>query len=264
MKQVFKRGYKAVKEEAERREKEREASQGKLFRIYFPKEVEDDPNYEIPVTFVTEEPLCYREHSVTGIGGKRMTRTCTEDDTCVDCKNGNKPRFVGAYLVIDHRPFDREERDAQGNKTGKKIRVKASAKLLVRGQTDLAQLDRLSTKYGLTSYKWAISKTGSDQNTKWSFDRGNESKLTKKEILAILPENIRDMDFYDIVESQILPQESDEYDNSTDEEVSGRVNSAIRNIDDEEDGEESETPRHRGKSTGKTGGKVPRKPLRKK
>lgn len=240
---TFKRGFKAVKEEEEKREQLKKERQGKLWRVYFPKDADD--GYEIPFLFLTDEPICFYEHTLN-IQGKVVHRTC-RGEGCKDCNNGNKPRFVGAFLGIDRSEFEIDERDKSGNKTGKKKTIDATAKLLVRGQTDLAQLDRLNNKYGLCGREWFISKTGKDTSTKWMFDRGEEEELTKKEIKALLPEVLRDKDFYEIVEEQIQPvdvEDEEEDDNESEQDFKGRATSGVRNIDeDEEDEEEEETPR---------------------
>lgn len=226
-----KKGFKAVKEEGIRREKEKEASKGKLWRIFFAKN--DPEDLEIPFLFLTDEPQCYYEHQLN-INGKVVNRACTGDD-CKDCASGNKARFVGAFLGVDCRPFEVEVRDKDGNKTGKKKTVDYSAKLLVRGQTDLSQLDRLNNKYGLLDREWYISKTGTGTATKWSFDRGDDFELSEKEIQAILPESLRGMDFDDIVLQQISPTEEDYEEETSDEEIDKKVSRGVRRVQEEDD-----------------------------
>ena len=60
-KMKIQRGFKAVKEEERRRELAREQRRGKLWRVFFPKDAGDD--YEIPIRFLTDEPICYYEHT---------------------------------------------------------------------------------------------------------------------------------------------------------------------------------------------------------
>lgn len=253
-KPIIKRGFKAVKEEEERREKAREASQGKLWRVFFPAKADED--YEIPFTFLTAEPICFYEHTVK-IAGKYEHHTCTGDG-CPYCEDGNKPRFVGAFLGIDHTEYEVDERDSKGNKTGNKTTVDAKVKLLVRGQTDLALLDRLNRKNtkhgeaGLLRYAWSIYKTGSDTSTKWNFDKMDldEYDLSDKEIQAILPESLRGQDFYDIVEAQITPSEDDEYipeddDEADVEEAKRKINRNVQRVDDDDEEEDS---RHKSRA----------------
>lgn len=229
----IKRGFKAVKEEEKRREQEKANRVGKLWRVFFPKTA--DSEFEIPVRFLTSEPICYYEHTFF-TGGKVKNYTCVGDG-CSHCADGDKPRFVGAFLVIDRTEFEYDERDSNGNKTGKKIQGKDRLKLIVRGQQDLASLDRLNTKYGLLDRDWAIAKTGSGTSTKWNFDRGDIEEWTDEEIQNILPEKYRGKDFYDILEEQITGESSDddEEDDVDAGEVEDKVTSGVQSLDDEED-----------------------------
>jgi len=248
------RGFKAVKQEEARREKEKEMRQGKLWRVFFPKGAKSD--HEIPVRFLTDEPVCYYEHTIQS-AGKYLQVACTGDG-CEHCEDGNKPRFVGAFLVIDRTEFEYDERDDKGNKTGKKTTGKDRLKLLVRGQQDLAVLDRLNTKFGLLDRDWTIYKTGSDTSTKWNFERGEVDEWSKKKIQNLLDEKYRGQDFYDIIEEQIMPSESDEEDDEEDdEETTSKVNRGVQTLDEEEDDEEEdERPRKKSSSLkSKTGKK---------
>jgi hypothetical protein len=230
----IKRGFKAVKEEEKRREEERKNRQGKLWRVFFPKNAGDD--FEIPIRFLTDEPICYYEHT-KNVAGKWQNYLCTGEG-CPHCADGDKPRFVGAFLVIDRTEFEYDERDDKGNKTGRKLKGKDRLKLLVRGQTDLASLDRLNSKYGLLDRDWAVYKTGSGTSTKWNFDRGDVDEWTEEELQNILPEKYRGRDFYDILEEQITGEsldESDSEDDITDEEVEEKVTSGVQSLDDEDE-----------------------------
>lgn len=241
----FKRGFKAVKEEEQRREQMKELMQGKLWRVFFPKDADED--YEIPVRFLTDEPICYSEHSLK-VNGKFVNAYC-EGDGCPHCADGNKPRFVGAFLVIDRTEYSYK------NKEGKQVEGKDRVKLLVRGTQDLAVLDRLNTKYGLTGRDWTIYKTGKDTSTKWNFERGDKDVMTEEEIQAILPESLRGKDFYDILENEILgnevpPVEDDEDDEDED------MSRGVQTLDDDE--EEERTPNKPRKKPFKKGSKLPK------
>lgn len=233
----LKRGFKAVKEEEKRREQAREQRQGKLWRVFFPKEAGDD--FEILIRFLTDEPICYYEHTKY-VNGKVSNYTCTGDG-CPHCADGDKPRFVGAFLVIDRTEFEYDERDDKGNKTGRKLKGKDRLKLLVRGQTDLASLDRLNSKYGLLDRDWTVYRTGTGTSTKWNFDRGDLDEWTEEELQNILPEKYRGRDFYDILEEQITGEfidKSTSEDDTIDEEVEGKVIGGVQSLDDEEDAPE--------------------------
>lgn len=231
------RGFKAVKKEQERREKEKEMRQGKLWRVFFPSKCDSD--YEIPVRFLTDEPICYYEHTIKE-GAKYNQYTCTGDN-CPHCKDGDKPRFVGAFLVIDRTEFEYDEKDEKGNKTGKKVKGKDRLKLLVRGQQDLAVLDRLNSKFGLLDRDWAIYKTGTDTSTKWNFERGEVEEWTEKAIQNLLPDKYRGKDFYDIVMEQIQAPEESEDAEEEDDTVQDRVTSGVQSLDEEDEEEEVAT-----------------------
>ena len=242
-KEMFKRGFKAVKEEEKRREENKKKFAGKLWRIYFPSDAKSD--YEIPWSFLTNEPINFWQHNLKEFG-KFINVTCTQDDNCKHCNNGDKPQFVGAFLGIDHRPYERDEKDSKGNKTGKKETINESIRLLVRGTTDLAKLDRLESKYGLLDKEWSIAKTGKDTTTTWNFDRGDELEYTEKEVMNLLPDSLREIvkasssfreGLFEVVEAQIIAPEEEEEEK---EVKSTRTNMHIRNVDKEEEKEEKE------------------------
>lgn len=247
----IKRGFKAVKQEAERREEEKKNRVGKLWRVFFPKDADDE--FEIPIRFLTDEPICFYEHTKF-INGKVSNHTCTGDG-CPHCADGDKPRFVGAFLVIDRTEFEYDERDSNGNKTGKKVQGKDRLKLIVRGQTDLASLDRLNSKYGLLDRDWAVYKTGSGTATKWNFDRGEVEEWTDEEIQNILPEKYRGKDFYDILEEQITGESTDE--DEDDDTPAPDVATGVQSLDEDDD--EEEKPPKKLKSSKRASKKLKRK-----
>lgn len=201
-----KRGFDAHKEEEERRKKENANRVGKLWRYFLSDEDED-----VPLRFLTEEPVLFYEHSIPQPGGKYSNETCTGDD-CVHCESGNKPSYKGAWLVVDGR--EREVDEYKDNKkTGKTKIIKDQIKLYVRGATDIAKLDRLSRKFGLTTRPWFATKTGKNTSTSYELDRGEPSKLTTKEIKNLLskaPEKYREIYdgdeevLYNIVEHNVF------------------------------------------------------------
>lgn len=236
-KPLVKRGFKAVKEEEKRREEIKKNKQGKLWRVFFPSNADED--FEIPIRFLTDEPVCFYEHT-RKVNGKFTNIPCSGDN-CKECADGDKPRFVGAFLVIDRTEFEYDERDDKGNKTGKKVTGKDRLKLLVRGSQDLAKLDKLNTKYGLLDRDWNVYKTGKDTSTTWNFDRGDVEEWTEEELANILPEKYRDTDLYDIVEEQIMGSEDE--DNSNDEDDSTSKSKVQSGVQDLEDDEEDEAPK---------------------
>src|SRR3712207_8915743 len=99
---------------------------------------------EIPIRFLTDEPICFYEHTKR-VNGKITNIPCIGDG-CPECESGDKPRFVGAFLVLDRTELEYEERDKNGNKTGKKVKGKDRVKLLVR--------DRKSTRLNSRSRQY--------------------------------------------------------------------------------------------------------------
>lgn len=240
---MFKRGFKAVKDEEKRREENKKKFAGKLWRIYFPSDAK--PDYEIPWVFLTNEPINFWQHNIMEYG-KFSNATCTQDDNCKYCNKGEKPQFVGAFLGVDLRPYERDAKDSKGTKTGKKETVSESIRLLVRGTTDLAKLDRLESKYGLLDKQWSIAKTGKDTTTTCNFDRGEELDYSEKEIMALLPDSLREIvkasssfreGLFEIVEAQITAPEEEE---DVPEEKTTKTSHHIRKVDEEEDTAEVE------------------------
>lgn len=195
-----KRGFQAHKKEDKRIKEEKAKRSNGLWR-FFLKDGEED----IPVRFLTEEPILFYEHSIKSPDGKYNNETCTGDD-CVLCAGGNRASYKGAWLIVDGREYTYK-------KDGKDVTGKDQLRIYSRGATDIAKLDRLSTKYGLTNRPYFVTKTGSGTSTSYELDRGEESELTPKELanlLAKLPEKYKnhaqvdEMEtLYDIVEDCI-------------------------------------------------------------
>lgn len=200
---VFGRGYKAVRQEKQRQEVEKEKRNALLWRFFLSKDGD-----EADISFLTEDPITFDEHThQSNINGKqRYTQsTCTisEPNGCEDCDNGDRPSFKGAYLIVDHREFEYKDKD------GNKKKAKDKLKLFVFGTRVLSQLDRISERYGLSNRVMTIVKLGSGTQTTYTFERGNERKLTRKEIEAYLGDTfIKKYDgtmesLYKIVEEQV-------------------------------------------------------------
>lgn len=245
-KTVFKKGFKAVKEEQVRREKAKAQRKGRIWRYYL-----NDGDEDVPLQFLTEEPLCFFEHSVQE-GGKFTNVPCIGEG-CKECAK-KKPSYSGAWLVVDGRTVEIDERDSNGQKTGKKKKLTDQIKMLVRGVTTMSQLDRLSSKYGLMDRMWYLTKTGKNTDTVWNFDRGDDEEISSKRLkalLAQLPEELRGLTPDEIVEQQMQSaldmamgeaQEDDPEESEEDiEKARSKVKSKIQKID--EDDEEEDKPK---------------------
>lgn len=240
MANLFKRGYKAAREEAERQETARANMSKKLFRFF----LKDDGD-EADVKFLTEEPITFMEHTVQVFkNGKTLYDSVTcSGENCPYCEDGNKPSFKGAFLIYDKRPYEVTD------KSGKKKTIDGSVKLYVQGAKVLSQLDRLSERYGLVKRDYTIIRSGTGQNTTYMIERQDEStKLTSKQIENLLPEKLRDEyngdmeSLYTIIENQLemnLPDAVDNEDDEDEEEYDNRKNLVG---DDDEDEEDEERP----------------------
>ena len=239
---IFKRGYEASREEKERQDRARENAGRKLWRFY----LKDDGD-EADLRFLTEEPVNFYEHNIKR-GDKRFEQYTCVGDNCPFCEDGDKPVYKGAYLVVDRREFEYTD------KNGKKQKGKNQVRLFIQGMKVVSQLDRISDKYGLSNRDVTIVRLGKGTQTTYTVERGEEDKLTTKEIENLLPEKLRDeydgtMDsLMSIVEEQLLMmtedydpdnEDSDSEDSVDEDSVRGKLISA----DDEE--EEQPTPKKR-------------------
>lgn len=233
---MFKRGYEASREEKAKQDKARENSGKKLWRFFL---VGDGD--EADLRFLTEEPVNFYEHNIK-VGDRFESYCCTGKD-CSLCDEGDRPTYKGAYLVVDRREFEYE-------KDGKKQKGKDQVRLFVQGMRVVSQLDRISDKYGLSNRDVTIIRLGKGTQTTYTIERGDEEKLTTKEIKNLLPEKLRDE--YDgtmeslmtIVENQLLmsvkdyvPEDEEDEDEDDGEDMRDKL------IGDEDDEEEEDTPK---------------------
>lgn len=239
---MFQRGYDASRAEKERQDKARENLGRRLFRFF----LQNDGD-EADVRFLTEEPVNFYEHNLKR-GDRFEQFTCTGGSDCPFCADGDRPTYKGAYLVVDRREFEYTD------KNGKKQTGKNQVRLYVQGMKVVSQLDRISDKYGLSNRDVTIVRLGKGTQTTYTIERGEEEKMTKKEIEALLPEKLRDdydgtmNSLMSMVEDQLMMYTKDydpESDNDEDEEEDDS-RSRLVNIDDDEDAED-EAPKKSGK-----------------
>ena len=233
---LFKRGYEASRAEKERQDKAKENAGKKLWRFFL-----SDDGDEADLRFLTEEPVNFYEHNLKR-GDRYEQYTCTGDN-CSLCDDGDKPTYKGAYLVVDRREYEYKDKD------GKKQKGKNQVRLFVQGMKVVSQLDRISDKYGLSNRDVTIVRLGKGTQTTYTIERGDEEKLSSKEIKNLLPEKLRDdydgtMDsLMSIVEEQLMmyakDYEPDEDEDDDDDEVDTRRNKLI-GVDDEDDEDEDE------------------------
>ena len=249
---MFKRGYEASRADKQRQDEAREAMGKRLWRFF----LKDDGD-EADLRFLTEEPVNFFEHTLKGSkGGKEVfeTYTCTGEN-CPFCEDGDKPTYKGAYLVIDRREFEYKDQK------GKKQTGKDQIRLFVQGMKVVSQLDRISDKYGLSNRDVTFIRLGSGTQTTYTIERGDEEKLSSKEIKGLLPEKLREeydgtMDsLYDIIEEQLVmntkdyePDSDEDEDDEEDDERAGVIGAD----DDEDEAPRSKLKSKKSNSTGGT------------
>lgn len=243
---MFKKGYTAVREEKQRQDENREKAGKNLWRFFL-----SNDGDEADVRFLTEEPVTFYEHTVkTMRNGKESYDSviCNGDDSCSLCANGDKPTFKGAFLIWDKRPFEYTDKD------GKKKTGEGQLRLYVQGARVLSQLDRISSKYGLTNRTITIVRLGKGTSTSYTIEKGDEEgKLSTAEIKNMLPEKLREsyngtMDsLYSIIEeclSNSISESSGDSSDDDEEEYANRSN--LVGVDDDDEEEETPAPRSAG------------------
>lgn len=245
MGKMFARGYQASRAEKERQDKARENAGKRLWRFFLA-----DDGDEADLRFLTEEPVNFYEHNLKK--GDRYEQYCCTGDDCSLCDDGDRPTYKGAYLVVDRREFEYTDNN------GKKQKGKNQVRLFVQGMKVVSQLDRISEKYGLSNRDVTIVRLGKGTQTTYTIERGDEEKLSTKEIKNLLPEKLREM--YDgtmdslmsIVEEQLLMMTKDyvpedDNDENEDEEDTGR--DKLIGVEDDNE-EEDERPKKKLSSSG--------------
>ena len=242
MGKMFARGYEASREEKARQDKARENAGKRLWRFFLA-----DDGDEADLRFLTEEPVNFYEHNLKK--GDRYEQFCCTGDDCSFCEDGDRPTYKGAYLVVDRREYEYTDNN------GKKQKGKDQVRLFIQGMKVVSQLDRISDKYGLSNRDVTIVRLGKGTQTTYTVERGDEEKLSEKEIRNLLPEKLRDM--YDgtmdslmtIVEDQLMMLTKDyvSEDDEDEDDVEDTKGSRLINVDD--DDEEEEAPKRKLNST---------------
>lgn len=230
---MFKKGYNAVREEKKRQDENREKASKNLWRFFLANDGD-----EADVRFLTEEPVTFFEHTVKSVrGGKEVYDSvlCTGNDSCALCASGDRPTFKGAFLIWDERPYEYTDKD------GKKQTGKGQLRLYVQGAKVLSQLDRISTKYGLSNRVITIVRLGKGTSTTYTIEKGDKvGVLSQAEITNMLPEKLRDSyngtveSLYSIIEECLSSNMSDSKNDSEDEEEYANRSNLV-NLDEDED-----------------------------
>lgn len=237
MKNMFKRGFKAVNEEKERQEEEK-SKRGNLFRFFLTKDKE-----EADVTFLTEQPVNFYEHTLKKIvnGKERYESVPCIGEECTHCADGDRPSFKSAWLIIDHREVSYKDKE------GKTKTLQDQVRLLVYGTKTASQLDRKSDKYGLTGRLYTIVRLGKGTSTSYTFEHGDKYELTSKEIEEVLPENLKQIydgtmdSLYTIIEDEISKLAG--LDEDTSKAPKEEVDETIKSVYDDEEEEKEDKPK---------------------
>lgn len=199
----FQKGFDSV----ENMKQEQQASANSGIYDFYVKDGED-----ALVRFLTDEPIAFKAHTIK-VGKAPRVFLCTEDDNCLGCRqpdsfNVNKPNKASvkaAFLVLDGREFEADEK-VNGQPTGKKVKYTDQVRVMVRGVTDVANIQMQKQKYGLLNRTFTCSKRG--MKNPYTFDRndncpeGKDPKFWSQEVLSPeamneiiekLPEKYRDL-----------------------------------------------------------------------
>ena len=236
---LFKKGFEASREEKARQDEARENAGKKLWRFFMTAPEKGKTSTEAELRFLTEEPINFYEHTIqSNRNGKTVYEnyTCTGEN-CPFCEDGDRPTYKGAFLVVDRREFEYEDKD------GNKKKGKDQVRLFVQGMRVISQLDRISDKYGLSNRDVTLVRLGKGTETTYTVERGEKDELTSKEIENLLPEKLRDDydgtvdSLYDIIEEQLMMNTKDYVpDEDTDEDEDD--NDAVIGVEDEDEVEE--------------------------
>ena len=228
---VFKKGFESV----ENMKQEQQASKGNGIYDFYVKDKED-----ALMRFLTDEPIAFKAHTIK-VGKAPRVFVCTEDADCLGCKQPdsfdmskpNKASVKAAFLVLDGREGERDEK-IDGQPTGKKVKYTDQIKVMVRGVTDVANIQMQKQKYGLLNRTFTCSKRGI--KNPYTFDRndgcpqGKDSKFWSNgalseeainELIEKLPEKYREIakgedGFYGVLYELFKPYG---FDNSVGNEV---------------------------------------------
>lgn len=179
MKNLFKRGYGEVYKKIEETEKAREMMGLKLFPFYL-KKGEKEAN----IIFITDEPVLFEAYSIpANKGGKQFYEMILATPDCSYNDSDFNPQFKGAYLVYDLTEY--EAKDGTTKESG--------LRLYTPGQTVMAQLDRIYTKFPpLLHRQITVVRSGVGKSTSYSFERGDVTELDENDIRKMIPEALKD------------------------------------------------------------------------
>ena len=226
---LFKRGFKALEEEKKRQESF-QSGKGSIYRLYI-------KEGEANIVFLTEEPVNFYEHTVknTRNGKEYFDNVTCLGENCHMCDDGDRPSFKSAWLVLDLRPYEYEDK-----KTGKKKTLEKQLKLYVTGTKTAGVLQRKSQRYGLLNTEYLLERIGKKTDTTYTLDKEGKYDVDESEINEMLPEKYQEMydgsaeSLMDIIEAEIMKNAPK---NEVSTDVEDDEDEAIIGVDDTEEEE---------------------------
>lgn len=186
----FKRrgGFKAFEKEEERKEQERTTGRNLIYGLFL-----KEGQHDVPIRFLTSEPILGHFHSVPKAGGRGMDDIPCKGTGCELCAEGEyRASLAGGWLVLDLTPWERKVRK-DGKETGEVEEVSHSVRILKRGSKDIAVYNQKNSKFSLTDYSWELSRLGKESSTTYSIERMENEPLSveeQMEYLELLPRGL--------------------------------------------------------------------------
>lgn len=174
----FSEGYQEVEKEAARI---KEVMDREWLPTFFLSDGE-----EAKVTFITVEPVNFYEHFETTL---KRSFTCSQDNSCPLCQMGNNPSYRGAYLVIDHRQDEWEDKE-----TGETKKAQYQLKIMKHGVRALQVVMKKHERKGLKKHDWLITRTGTGASSQYDFEsceKESGTPLPKPEDIPEIAEVIK-------------------------------------------------------------------------
>lgn len=209
---IFSRGFDNAKKNEE---KQKQSGGSQIWRIFLKNDGE-----EAPIIFLNEQPVNFYEHAVQRKrNGKDYFENilCTGSD-CPLCDDGNRPSPKSAWLIIDQREVEYQDKD------GKTQTIENQIRLLVQGTKFASMCDRYAKKYGLTDREWTFVRMGKGKQTSYTLERGDELELELEEVQELLPSAYKELydgteeSVMDIIEKILMPTDSVEDDEDDEDE----------------------------------------------
>jgi hypothetical protein len=220
VKSFFQKGFDAVNKMSE----EAKANSGKtgIYDFY----VKDGE--EKLMRFLTDEPLSFYAHTIK-VGTVPRVFVCTGEPDCKGCQQPdsfdasklNKRSIKSAFLVLDGTVTTKDE-VVNGAPTGKVIEYTDQVRVMVRGTSDVAAIQRNKEKYGLLDRAYYVSKNG--KKNPYNFDRVDDcpagkdplywskaplTEEAKEKIIESLPEKYKEIakteGFMGVLQSLFVP-----------------------------------------------------------